>query len=107
MSKVDSVNLGFWGTSGGKVRRRPKQIPTDFECCNPRLLREQEDRHVRSEISLGDPARAGPEVDAWSYVDVTCVKSLCLFLLGVETPDSPSRCCQGEWMCKRLAVGGQ
>ena len=29
---------------------------------------------------------------------MTCVKSLWLSLLGVGTPDSPSRGCQGEWM---------
>ena len=33
-----------------------------------------------------------------SLVSLASVKSLWLSLFGVETPDSPSRGCAGEWM---------
>ena len=47
--------------------------------------------HVKVEFSTQRNPRTTP-------CDMTCVKSLWLSLPGVETPDSPSRGCQGEWM---------
>ena len=35
-----------------------------------------------------NPAGSAAKVDAWSEVDVTCVKSLWLSLVGVEIPEA-------------------